>query len=702
MPNQFPIYFLPRRVLTLLFLCSAALNLTAQATAEIVYFDQDSCLRYRADNQNNYLPDFSHAGYKNGTTALPTVPTVLTIQPVAGDNTASIQAALNQVADRTPDANGYRGALLLDPGTYVVSGQLFMRASGVVLRGSGQGTDASANTIISGVGNVPEKRDLIVVRGEGSPTWRNPVAGSTSNVTSDFVPAGSRSLEVAAAEFYRVGDKVIITQPSTPEWLASIDNGATADDAGWSPGTIDLYYNRVITGVNIPENKVTLDVPVFDHLDRALAQSEIYVFDDRTILREVGIENLRIDIESTDPLDEDHARNAIFLNGVEDAWVRNVTALHFSYALVDMSVSNRVTVTGCSAREPHSPITGGRRYNFCVSTFTNNVLFTDNRAEGGRHSFVSNGTSSVSGIVFHDAVSDNDYSPSEGHRRWSQGLLYDNIDFINSSTRNLIGLYNRGSFGTGHGWASTNSVAWNVSTPPTRGIIIQQPPRRQNYAVGCRSNVTGAGPFAQPAGYIELSNQELAIPSLYAAQLAQRMARGVGPDAPARLSRVPLPGSDISLRWIDVAANETGYEVVVSSDGGATDSVLVTLPPNTFFYATPYPTGSGEFIYRVYATGADCPSPFSNTLTFTGSGTTATREAAAAEFTVSPNPVTDRLTIAADEPYESVEVFNAGGALILKSGRQDTLDASRWPAGIYFLKIKMRNGEYLSSQIVKK
>ncbi|OAV43614.1 hypothetical protein A3850_003485 [Lewinella sp. 4G2] len=671
---------------------------SAQESSEIVYLDAENHLRYVADDENNYVADFSHAGYKNGDAPLPEVPTVLTLDPITGDNTAHIQAALDDLAARTPDANGYRGALLLGPGNYPVSGQLFIRASGMVLRGSGQEINSGENTVIQGLGNAPTLRNLIVVQGQSLPSWTNAVAGTRSDVTSEFVPAGSRTLEVAAAEFYRRGDRVIVTQPSTAEWLASIDRGATAGDEPWATGDIDLYYNRLITDVNIPEGKITLNIPVYDHLDRSLAQSSVYILDDRTILTEVGIENLRIDVQTNGPLEEDHVRTTIFMRGVQDAWVKDVTALNFSYALVDLSVANRVTVTGCSGLAPHSPVLGGRRYNFCASSFTNNCLFTDNYATEGRHAFVSNGTSSVSGIVFHNSISDRDLNVSEGHRRWSQGLLFDQLDFRESNTRNLIGLYNRGDFGTGHGWASVNSVAWNVQTPSTRGIIIQKPPGRQNYAIGCRSNVTGTGPFDHPAGYIELTNETLAIPSLYDAQLANRREFGITPDAPAKLERLFF-GDGLTLTWMDIATRETGYVVVASNDGGVTYQTIATLPPNTEAYGGPLPTGSGTFIYRVYALNDAGPSPFSNGIAV--QGTTSVREATARELRTYPNPVTNQLMLETERPLTSLEVHDANGRAILTGSTATAIDTSAWPAGLYVLKVHLTDGRVLSRRIIK-
>ena len=78
----------------------------------------------------NHLPDFSFAGYEEGGMAIPTnVPVAETINPVNGDNTANIQDAINAVSALTPDVNGFRGAVLSNPGTYIIGGTLRLNAN---------------------------------------------------------------------------------------------------------------------------------------------------------------------------------------------------------------------------------------------------------------------------------------------------------------------------------------------------------------------------------------------------------------------------------------------------------------------------------------------------------------------------------------------------------------------------------------------
>jgi hypothetical protein len=78
--------------------------------SRLVRYDRWGRLAYEQDAEGNRIPDFSHAGYRNGERPIPHVPVVKTIRPIEGDNTAHIQAALDEVA-ALPRAR--RGALLL-------------------------------------------------------------------------------------------------------------------------------------------------------------------------------------------------------------------------------------------------------------------------------------------------------------------------------------------------------------------------------------------------------------------------------------------------------------------------------------------------------------------------------------------------------------------------------------------------------------
>ena len=64
-------------------------------TTSRVYPGIDNKLVYIPDSLGNIIPDFSHAGYKGGGVAIPTVPIKATIWPVLGDNTEHIQKVID-------------------------------------------------------------------------------------------------------------------------------------------------------------------------------------------------------------------------------------------------------------------------------------------------------------------------------------------------------------------------------------------------------------------------------------------------------------------------------------------------------------------------------------------------------------------------------------------------------------------------------
>jgi hypothetical protein len=513
--------------------------------SKIVYYDTNGKLVYLSDAKGNRILDFSHAGYKGGGVLIPDIPVVKTISPIEGDNTAHIQNALFEIGFMPKDSEGFRGALLLTAGKYEIRGTINSGFDGVVLRGVGDGDDPATNTIFWATGNSPNQRTVLIAGGGASTKWREEVPNTRTNITSDSVLVGDNVFEVEDASKFSIGDNIIIYHPCTAEWLAAIDSGGTfwylpgaepGVDLPWSVGSQPIVYNRFIT--DIQGNSITIDAPVFNHLIRSISQSYIYKYSRSGLRTQIGIENLRIDIETKGGADEAHAWTAIDLFQIEDAWVRDCTMLHFGHSGVRTNTATRITVENCEALDPVSEIEGERRYNFNVYTASQQVLFKNCRASNGRHHYVSNGTSWTSGCVFLDCTSEGAYTSSEGHRRWTMGILYDNLIELDGPrpgyNPRLLGLYNRGYYGSSHGWGLAHSVAWNCDMAQG-DLIVQQPPTAQNYAIGCKGkNVTGTkppAPFEAPDGYIEGTNESGLEPrSLYEAQLEERLITQVSVD----------------------------------------------------------------------------------------------------------------------------------------------------------------------------
>ncbi len=502
--------------------------------SQIVYYDSNNKLVYVHDGEGNRIPDFSYAGYKNSEQPIPDVPVVKTIAPIVGDNTQHIQDALFEIGLMPADNNGIRGALLLEAGEYEIQGTIHLAFSGVVLRGVGDGADPDSNTVLKATGDSPHWRTVIIAGGGSRTNWADGV--DVRDIITDTVFVGDNQFEVTDASPFSVGDNIIIFHPCTQAWLSAVDTGGTfwwlpaaepGVDVPWTVDSQPIVYNRNITAIE--GNKITIDVPVYNPLVRSLSQSYIYKYTRMGIRTKIGIEKLRIDIQANGVADENHAWDAIDMYQLEDSWVRDCTMLHFGLSAVKTGTATRITIENCRAFDPRATVEGGKMYNFQMYRSSQQILVKDCQARNGRHHYMSNGTSSASGIVFLDCTSSGAYTSSEGHRRWTQGMLYDNVIDLDGPrpgfNPRLLGLYCRGHYGTSHGWAAVHSVAWACDVA-AGDLIVQKPPTGQNYAIGCFGNISGQSPpapFPVPEGYIEGTNQPGLEPrSLFYAQLADR------------------------------------------------------------------------------------------------------------------------------------------------------------------------------------
>ncbi|MDX9747176.1 MAG: hypothetical protein RBT57_01615 [Paludibacter sp.] len=517
--------------------------------SELVSMDETGKLTYTPDDMGYSIPDFSAAGYRGGGVALPDMPVVKTISAIAGDNTAHIQAALDEVGN-LPLVNGIRGALLLKAGLYPVSGILYVNKAGVVLRGEGEGNSVANSTIIFATGNTPSQRTVIYLGNRTSPNEWSSKLTSNLPVQDDYLPAGTNRVRISSANSLSIGDQVVIRHDMTQPWLDAIEGGVGASgDAPWTLSDNHFIpYNRYIKAIDRATHTITLDAPLFYGFRKSLSPAYVYKMSNTNIVKEVGIENLRVRTEYNSSVkttaspygtyisDENHAMNGVEFVSVENGWANNVTLEYFGGMGFLINRTTRSTIKDCSVIDPISVIEGGKRYAFNTHSFAQLNLFENCYAHKSRHGYISNGTSTASGNVFLRCKSDLAYAASEGHRRWSSGYLFDNYKEIayNGTVTSTLAFHNRGTYGTSHGWGLVTGVAWNcdlTAGSPTKGhLIVQQPPTGQNFAIGTRAaKVDGNGPFPGPTGYIEGTNRKgpLQPESLYEAQLNQRLITSV-------------------------------------------------------------------------------------------------------------------------------------------------------------------------------
>ncbi|MCC5927348.1 MAG: T9SS type A sorting domain-containing protein [Bacteroidetes bacterium] len=596
------------------FSTSSASSQSGSWNSSIIYKGADGTLVYYSDEDGNRIPDFSHAGYRGGGVPLPELPVRITLSPSStGNDTQQIQEALDEVGEMEPDENGHRGAVLLNPGTYRITNTIRITQSGVVLRGSGDDVDPAQNTVIHA---AKEIGSVSIQVGRGNVDWSTVSGSPIVEIMSEFVAVGNRHFEVSDASRFDVGDEIIIFHGATNDWIEAVEFGGLAETAPnpWRQfeSNLNIVKLRTITGIS--GNVIAIDAPVYNHLERRLSRVLVSKPNFGQRVAESGVEHLRLVLESDGEFANNHGNNALIFNGVVDSWAYGVTVLHFRFQGIGVTNGSHVTIQNSRALEPHSPIDGALRYNFNVQARATNILFTDVHASEGRHDFVSNGTASVSGVVFHNGTSTGAYNASEGHRRWSMGLLFDNLTFRDANTSIVLGLYNRGSYGTRHGWSSAHSVSWNVDVGERRAVI-QQPPTAQNYGIATTGTVNGSGPFPGRVGFIEGTGETPAIASLYEAQLYDRLTFGIPPDTPARVRVEPAAEQHaLQLSWNHLSLEDITIIIErADGDGPFEELTRVSSTETSFLDET---VGEDLYTYRLVAVDNGRMSAWSNEASF--------------------------------------------------------------------------------------
>ncbi len=487
-------------------LFAVAFDLFAQSgQSEWASVDAGGKLVYKTLPTGDRIMDFSHAGYMGGGVKIPGVPVAKTVAPSGSDDTAAIQSAIDEVS-QLPLVNGFRGAVLLQPGTFDCSGTLAIKTSGVVLRGYGP---ARTTIKMSGDPHV-----CITVEG------RKPATGAPIAITDGYVPAGAMTLHVADASGFTAGDAIIIQRPDTRAWIAFMGMDKLVrhqTNEIWRHD--EIKTRRTIQAIS--GNAITVDAPLSDSLDaKYLNPPGVTVVKSSAanFVTRVGIENLHIVSPPQAITILEKQNQAITVDQARDVWVRSlliddtINSIYFGHE------TRRVTVDEVQIN--HSVATKGAALPFDFASDGTQILL--NRCSGtGNHLFYFVTLDAVTGpnvllnCVFHG---DGHIQP---HARWATGLLVDNCRVPDGG----IDLMNRGEMGTGHGWTVGWGVIWNSGA---RSFIIQMPPGAANWAIGCVGKQDLAPmPFGKepmlPQGYIDSNDKPVSPASLYLEQLRERL-----------------------------------------------------------------------------------------------------------------------------------------------------------------------------------
>ncbi len=458
-------------------------------------------LAYRADSLGNQIPDYSWCGYRASNEAIPTVPVKVVIPATSGDVTSDLQKAIDYVSALPLDKNGFRGAILLEKGTFKVSGRFTLTTSGIVIRGSG------AETVIKATGT--DRSTLLRVAGQNNIQLENTVA-----IVADYIPVGSTEISVENVSAFKAGQNIIIERPCTQEWIDELgmkDYGGETGWLGWKPGQRVVRWERTIE--NIQGNKLIIDAPLTTAIDKKFGGGEVHAFSWLGRISNIGIENLSLESEfnAENLKDENHCWFAVTMENVENAWVRQVQFKHFAGSAVALyETAGKITVEDCIATEPVSEIAGWRRNTFF--TMGQQTLFLRCYSENGRHDFTT-GFMAAGPNAFVQCEAMNPYGLSGGLDSWASGTLFDIVS-IDGQT---LSFKNRGQDDHGVGWSAANSMFWQCSAAR---IECFAPPTAQNWAYGAWSQFAGNGLWYE-------ANSHINPRSLFFAQLAARQKKNL-------------------------------------------------------------------------------------------------------------------------------------------------------------------------------
>lgn len=510
-----------------LLFCAAcfafAQGILAQGTSIKVKNGQ---VTYEKDTRGNRVLDFSYCGYKSSEEDIPLIQNKIFVSHSEGDCSEVIQRAIDYVSTLTPDKKGFRGAVLLDKGTFSLNKTLVINKSGVVLRGSGKketvllkkGVDRGALLRVEGLNNM----NVI----------------DTITVTSDYIAVNSKTITVNPAAKLKEGDKVMIYRPSTTSWIANLGcdhfgGGITA--LGWKAGDIDIYWDRTIKSVE--KGHVEIDVPLTMAINKNDGQAKLLVYHWAGRISDSGVENLTLesDYNRKYPKDEDHCWTGISIENATDCWVRQVDFMNFAGSAVFVQqTASKTTVEDCIATNPVSEIGGMRRNTFF--TMGQQSLFQRCYSEHGIHDFAA-GFCAAGPNAFVQCEAKESFGFSGAIDSWACGLLFDivNIDGHNLSFKNM------GQDGNGAGWGTANSLFWQCTASE---IECYSPAKDAvNRAYGCWAQFSGDGEWNE-------SNNHIQPRSFFYAQLTERLNK----DCSSRAGILPVNTDASSSPTLEVAA----------------------------------------------------------------------------------------------------------------------------------------------------
>ncbi|MFZ4671696.1 MAG: hypothetical protein ACOYLT_06760 [Flavobacterium sp.] len=511
----------------------------------------------------NFLPDFSYAGYHFGNASLPEIKEKVILANdfgvKANDNLDDSKALLKAFKAAHEVAGNV--VLQLPAGKIILSDILYVERSNFVLRGAGSGKEGTEIFCPRPMMYLKEQESLAELREYLTSTGKRQVE-KENNIDLPFsqyawsggfiwtqVPnqrvksymekydtpptvlakviqgkRGEKEFLVSEVNGLKVGDVVELDLFNKEGEKAEIiealyrNSKTKIGNSHWKQPNLALVRQQVEI-VSISKNKITIKTPLL--LDVKPIYQALLI--EWKHLSEVGIEHLRISFPDAARVAHhvEQGYNGIFLTRIFNSWVKDVTVNNADSGILTEEIANvtiRDIVTEGKNIAHYTVAMGGvhnvlvenlKVYNKAVHPLSFNTFSTKNVYENCE--------------IFTDP--DLDQHAGANHQN-----LFDNIKVhFEANADNKYPLFEGGGAGYWKPSHGAYSTFWNINVEVTGGDSL----------VPIELNGMDEGPFARiigingnrnftvkygPDAYIEFINKPMAkIPSLYGYQLKKRL-----------------------------------------------------------------------------------------------------------------------------------------------------------------------------------
>ncbi len=300
------------------------------------------------------LPDFSFAGYGLGEREIPYIPVSANVREfgAVGDGQTDDTRAFLEAIRSTSG-----GAIRIPRGRYLLMDVLRIATSGVMLQGDGEASTTLffPRSLQDVLGPAP---DIYGDNGHwswgGGFLWLHGTDnGKQIAVVTQPARRGDTMLHVDSTHEIRPGSLIRIVLQESDGSLWNELHGGPADPA---PELFELTGGRLVDWVTpvreVGQNSVRIDRPL-----RVDVRSEWRpaVFSFLPTVQQVGVQDLTIEFppSTAAPHLQEAGYNGIFLDGISQFWIRNVSILNCDSGVTSVGISRFGTIDGLRLSNEH-------------------------------------------------------------------------------------------------------------------------------------------------------------------------------------------------------------------------------------------------------------------------------------------------------------------------------------------------------------